>query len=79
MKFIGLILAIVCALSAVGCQCCRCSERYNDHIDCASESSPKLDALYCPGLDVSRIGQPDWCEFGLNRYLCPCRCDECCE
>ena len=84
MKTQGLILAFcrvtaVCALlSAASCQCCCHSDQYGDLIDCVSESSPKFDALYCPGLDVSRIGQPDWCESPVNRLWGASRCDDNC-
>lgn len=35
-----------------------------------------MDALYCPALDLTRIGYPDWCQSPLNRWLygdCCCR------
>ena len=32
-----------------------------------------------PGLDISRVGMPDWQQFGINRFLCPCRNGRCCR
>lgn len=72
------IVAIAIPLLATGCQCCRCLDNYGDAIDCISESSPKFDDCYDPRFDVSRIGQPDWCECGFNRWWCGCRCEPGC-
>jgi len=71
----GWIVAVALLVSAAGCQCCGHLDAYGDVIDCVSESSPRFDALYHPGLDVSRIGQRDWCECSFNRFWCDCRCD----
>ena len=58
-----------------GCQCCPCSDVYSNVIDDTSDclAKPSADCLYCPALDLNRIGKSDWCECRLNRLLC-CRC-----
>ncbi|WP_437222927.1 hypothetical protein SH661x_003002 [Planctomicrobium sp. SH661] len=59
-----------------GCQCCALTEHYQDTIDHIADRSPHMDNLYCPGLDLTRIGYPDWCQYRFNRWLygdCCCR------
>lgn len=59
-----------------GCQCCQLTESYMDVVDCVADRSPHADALYCAGLDLTRIGYPDWCQYKINRCLygeCCCR------
>jgi hypothetical protein len=68
------ISGIFFALS--GCQCCLLTEHYMDAVDCIADRYPSGERFYCPGLDLTRIGYPDWCSFPLNRHLfgsCCCR------
>ncbi|MGD9857237.1 MAG: hypothetical protein AB7U20_20015 [Planctomycetaceae bacterium] len=58
-----------------GCQCCRLTDHYADAVDCVATHETALDALYHPGLDLTRIGRADWCQCGINRALCPCACE----
>jgi len=74
-------LAVVVAglgfvISGVGCQCCGLHEPYGDFIDFVSESAVHFDRLYKPGLDATRIGHSDWCQYPLNRLWCHRACDE---
>jgi len=62
-----------------GCQCYRGTAIYSAIIDAYADTKLRLDPLYEPGLDVSRIGMPDWNEFGVNRWLCPCADGRCCR
>lgn len=64
---------------ASGCQCYRVTHRYAGVIDTVSDYKMELDPLYVPGLDISRVGMPDWQRFGLNRLLCPCANGNCCR
>lgn len=75
----GLALVLL-GWSAGCCQLTTCFEdRLGDFVDHVGLHEPTLDALYHPGLDPLRIGEPDWCQCRLNRLLCPraCACDEC--
>jgi hypothetical protein len=67
---IALIIGGVC-----GCQCCRMTDHYADAVDCIATHETELDALYHPGLDLTRIGRADWCQCRINRALCPCACE----
>ncbi len=60
-----------------GCQCTPMTSRYGDVIDDISDSKLELERFYEPGLDVSRIGMPDWRRFGWNHKLCKCKCRLC--
>jgi len=80
MRRYGLLLCgWICLLSLAGCQCFRVTHWYGNAIDDISDSKLEWDALYVPGLDISRVGMPDWQEFGINRFLCPCRNGRCCR
>lgn len=71
------IAALMLAVGLSGCQCCCLFERYADEIDRIATDECCLDAFYCPCLDLTRIGRPDWCQCGFNRLLCPCACARC--
>lgn len=64
------------SIGLAGCQCCELTERYQDHIDHIADRSPHLERFYHPGLDLTRIGYPDWCQNPINRAIygdCCCR------
>lgn len=76
MRWIA-IAAICTATLGSGCAVCRCkTECCADVVDDISDHECELDCLYCPSLDVSRIGKPDWCQCPinacLNRSQCAC-------
>jgi len=76
MRTIRLAMLAVFFPAVVGCQCCQLTEHYQDHIDQIADHQPHLDHYYCPGLDLTRIGYPDWCRYSFNRWLygdCCCR------
>ncbi len=60
-----------------GCQCTPMTARYGDVIDDISDRKLELERFYVPGLDVSRIGMPDWRGFGWNHKLGKCKCRLC--
>jgi hypothetical protein len=64
------------ALFISGCQCCQCTETIGDVADTVSAHEIEADGLYCPALDLTRIGRRDWCQYPVNRWLCPCRCNQ---
>jgi hypothetical protein len=64
--------------SSVGCQCCQLTESLGDVVDAITVTEWAADPWYHPGLDLTRIGRRDWCECGINSWLCPCRCDTKC-
>ncbi|HBN74646.1 MAG TPA: hypothetical protein DD473_02260 [Planctomycetaceae bacterium] len=70
---LGIFSGLLLGLS--GCQCYRTTAIYSSIIDAYADTKLALDPLYVPGLDVSRIGMPDWRRFGVNRALCPCSKD----
>ncbi len=72
-----LIGCLVLLSSVAGCQCCPLTDHYADAVDCIADHEHGLEALYCPCYDLTRIGRPDWCHCGVNRYLCQCRCARC--
>jgi len=57
-----------------GCQCGPLYEGYAGFVDSVSDQLPLLERLYVPQLDISRIGQPNWCQSPINRLLAPCEC-----
>lgn len=77
-RILAAILLCGAAVSFSGCQCYRVTWLYADVIDAIADTKWKLDPLYEPGLDLSRIGMPDWQRFGINRFLCPCANGRCC-
>jgi len=70
---------LMASLFTSGCLCFRPTDWYANAIDDVSDFKAKLDPLYEPGLDISRVGMPDWNRFGLNRLLCPCANGRCCR
>lgn len=68
------LLGLVVAAFGTGCQCSPLYESYNDLIDDVADVDPELDPLYCPQLDLTRIGHPDWCQSPVNRALCARAC-----
>jgi len=67
-------VAVVLTVALSGCQCVSLTEKYADHIDDISDHPPRLDWLYHPCFDLTRIGKPDWCQCPLNRLSCHRRC-----
>ena len=57
-----------------GCQCGPLYEGYARFVDGVSDQLPLVERFYIPQLDISRIGQPDWCQSPINRLLAPCEC-----
>ena len=59
---VGLCLAGALA-SSVGCRCLPGLNCYGNVIDDVADAEwwHPLDNVYCPRLDVSRAGRPDWC------------------
>ena len=62
------------AVFSAGCRCSPVMPCYADFIDDVSDNPELFDKWYCPRLDISRAGKPDWCG-PLNSRLAPCRCD----
>lgn len=56
-------------MSLPGCQLFPVTERCQDAVDHIADRTPHADHWYCAGLDLTRIGQPDWYECSLNRRL----------
>lgn len=76
LKRWGLGLCLAGAVtSSVGCRCLPGLNAYGNVIDDVSDADwwHPLDNVYCPRLDISRAGRPDWCG-PVNSRLCPCRC-----
>lgn len=62
-------------VNIVGCRCCALSYPYHQVVDTFTDYQVvKMDRVYCPKLDPSRGGKPDWCT------ACWCRiCPRCCS
>ena len=60
-----------------GCQCTPFTARYGNVIDDLSDSKLEMERFYQPGLDVSRVGMPDWRRYRWNHLLCKCKCRLC--
>lgn len=71
-------LMLLGVILLAGCQCCTCTEPYGDVVDLISSREFQGENFYHPGLDLTRIGRRDWCQCGINHWLCPCRCDRYC-
>ena len=72
---ISVVSAAIIA-SLAGCRCGHLTNCYLDATDSfADEVKVNLDHLYCPALDPSRVGRPDWCRSVPD---CMCRL-ECCR
>lgn len=75
MKRLLLMLSpALCLVGLAGCQCTPLTEDYADVIDHVAYNPLYLDALYHPGFDLTRIGQPDWCSCPVNRLWCRYGC-----
>lgn len=68
-------LTILLAMLSAGCQCCQLTEKVADVTDAISAHQCAADGMYCAGLDLTRIGRRDWCQYRINSWLCPCRCE----
>lgn len=68
-----LLIAVSCAIGLSGCRCCCLLEPYAEVVDHIKDYPILFDTWYCPRLDISRAGKPDWCG-PVNRFLAPCRC-----
>ncbi len=80
MSRIGRSLMLAAVLAMAGCQCCACTEHWGDVADLVSSRECRAEAFYSPAYDLTRIGRRDWCQAsGINRWLCPCRCDRYCQ
>ncbi len=69
---------------SVGCQCNDFRNKQADVVDCIVDHVPHCDRFYTPVLDLNLIGRPEWCDWRVNRLLCPkcwnkCGCEECCS
>ena len=71
----GLMFAVL----STGCRCGGLENASGDLIDTLTERRLSLEFLYKPGLDLTRIGKPDWCRSPLNRLLCRDKCCGSCD
>ena len=76
MRFLSAAgLGLLFAVLSTGCRCGCLENASGDLIDTLTERRLTLEFLYKPGLDLTRIGKPDWCRSPLNRLL---RREKCC-
>ena len=71
-------VGLLALVAASGCQCSPHLNCYANIIDDISDYEAELDHIYCPALDLTRIGKPAWCERPLTRVLWGTRCGEDC-
>lgn len=74
-----LLLFCLLGLGSAGCRCSPLAERCYDKVDCISDHKACLDRLYCPRLDVSRAGMPDWCSGRAHSKCRRCQGRCCCQ
>lgn len=67
------LLAAALLIGLSGCRCCCLLEPYASAVDLIEDYPVVWDRWYCPRLDISRAGKPDWCG-PINSHLAPCRC-----
>lgn len=78
MQRYGKIVCLVgLAVIFSGCQSRLLKSRYYNRIDDISDSKLAIERIYQPGLDVSRVGMPDWRQYGWNHKLHECNCHIC--
>ncbi|WP_437191038.1 hypothetical protein [Planctomicrobium sp. SH527] len=56
----------VVLMGFAGCQCFTITERYQDVVDNFVDKPRSLERWYDPGLDLTRIGYPDWYQHKFN-------------
>lgn len=72
LGLLSLLLATGCISNSPKLSC------YGDFIDDLNDRACTFDHLYAPGLDLTRIGKPDWCADRFNRTMFgTCCCESC--
>ena len=75
-----LILALAVLSCVSGCQCWGLNDKYSSCVESLVDYVPRLDDCYSPCMDLTRIGQPDWCCCPCSSFWCPNACDKsCCD
>jgi len=75
VRWVLFACGVIGLAASSGCRCCPCFNCYANVIDDVGDFDVLFDRMYCPRLDVSRAGRPDWCG-PINSRLCPCRCNQ---
>lgn len=70
-----IVFSALAALGLAGCRTCRCTDHLGCLIDHKKDYPVLFDTWYCPRLDISRAGMPDWC--GPVNRLVGCRSCDC--
>lgn len=68
------LLSALAVASMAGCRNCCCLDHYGCAIDHIKDYPVIFDTWYCPRLDISRAGKPDWCG-PVNRLVGCRRCN----
>ena len=76
-RFATLVLLLLAALPTSGCQCCPGIEVWNDCVDHIADHPCRLDALYHPSLDATRINRVDGLQCCGCKNKCPPECRRC--
>lgn len=69
MQALQLSGVCVVLMGFAGCQCFSITERYQDMVDNFVDHPRSLERWYDPGLDLTRIGYPDWYQHKFNDRL----------
>lgn len=72
--FRGLLPIALLAFGVTGCRNCFCLDHYGAVVDHVKDYPILFDTWYCPRLDISRAGKPDWCG-PVNRVVGCRRCE----
>lgn len=76
VKRLAALVLLVASAASSGCICCPGFGLYADYIDSWGSRGQYNDILYHPRLDISRMGQPDWCSGPVNRHVDDCQCEQ---
>lgn len=68
MRRVVLLSMVLVSSLATGCRSCFLLNPYANVIDDINDTHIYFDDWYCPRLDISRAGRPDWCG-PINRRL----------
>lgn len=84
MRRAVLLSLMLVSCLVTGCRSCFLLNPYANVIDTINDTHLYFDHWYCPRLDISRAGRPDWCgpiNSRLGKNICYAGCydryDEC--
>lgn len=77
MRRVGLLSMVIMSCVMTGCRGSLLLNPYANAVDDINDTHVYFDNWYCPRLDISRAGKPDWCgpfNSRLARNICYLGC-----